>query len=343
MGQNRATVDIHLVGDGHVVSENSDVLQTCPAANGAVPANNGGLDPSVVLDLAVLHHDAALETDTIANDDVGTNNNIGTNTAVLADLGGGVNHDISTVHVGLCVGGKHLGLALGQGSQVQASTGEEILGLADIHPEALEIEGVELALLTDGGEGLLFDGGRAKLNALENTGVQNVDTGVDAVANEFDGFLDEAVDAGGMVGLVDDDTVLGGLVDLGDDDGALFTVAFVEVGELLEGVVANNIRVEDEERRVILAQDLLRQLERASRAQRFGLDGELNVDSVLLLVLLEGCDHHIRAVVDGKNDISNTRSSQALDLVQDHGPVSELHQRLGKSEGLEQFSISIVQ
>lgn len=144
-----------------------------------------------------------------------------------------------------------------------------------------------------------------------------------------------------MVGLVDDDTVLGGLVHLGDDNGTLITVASVEVGKLLEGVVANNIRVEHKERRVILAQDLLRQLERASRAQRFGLDGELNVDSVFLLVLLESRDHHIRAVVDGKNDISNTRSGQALDLVQDHGPVSELHQGLGEGEGLEQLSISI--
>lgn len=166
MGQNGATVDINLVADGNVVSEDSDILQTRPAANRAVPANNGGLDPSVVLDLAVLHHDAALKTDTVANDNVGTNNHIGTNTAVLADLGGGVNHDISAVNVGLCVRGKHMGFALGQGSQVQTSTSEEILGLTDIHPEALEIVGVELALLTDGGEGLLFDGGRAELDAL---------------------------------------------------------------------------------------------------------------------------------------------------------------------------------
>ena len=243
--------------------------------------------------------------------------------------------------VGLRCRCQKLGVALSQGGEVQAGSGQEILGLTDIHPEAFEIERVELAVLADGGEGLLLDGGRAELDALEDTGVEDVDTSVDAVANEFDGLLDEAVDAGGVVGLVDNDTVLGGLLDLGDDDGTLLAVLLVEIGKLLEGVVADDIGVEDEEGRVVLAQDLLRQLERAGGAQRFGLDGELNVNIVFLLIFLERRDHDIGAVVDSKNNIGDTRSSQALDLVQDHGPVAELHQGLGESESLYQ-SISII-
>lgn len=100
---------------------------------------------------------------------------------------------------------------------------------------------MELALLADGGEGLLLDGGWAKLDALEDTGVQNVDTGVDTVANEFDGFLDKAVDARGMVGLVDNYTVLGGLVDLGNNDGTFVTVGPVEIGQVFERVIADDI------------------------------------------------------------------------------------------------------
>lgn len=31
--QNRAAIDVHLVGDGHVVAQDGDVLQSCPAAD----------------------------------------------------------------------------------------------------------------------------------------------------------------------------------------------------------------------------------------------------------------------------------------------------------------------
>ena len=75
-----------------------------------------------------------------------------------------------------------------------------------------------------------------------------------------------------MVGLVNDDTVLGGLLDLGDDNGALVAVAFVELEQVLEGVVANDIRVEDEEWRVILEQDLLGELQGTSGVEGLGLD-----------------------------------------------------------------------
>jgi hypothetical protein len=333
--QDGATVNIYLISDGNIITQDSDVLQTSPAADGAVPSDNGRLDPGVVLDLAILHHDAALETDTVTNDNIGANDYVGTNTAVVSNLRRGVNHNVAAVHVRFGDRSQLLRVALGQRGEVQTGTGEEVLGLTDIHPEALEVEGMELAVLADGGECLLLDGGGAQLDAVEDAGVHDVNTGVDTVANELDGLLDEAVNAGGVVRLVNDDTVLGGLVNLGDDDGTLLTVGAVELGELLEGVVANDIGVQDEERRIILAQDLLRQLQRTSSAQRFGLDGELNAHTILLLVLLQGGDHHIGAVVDSQDNIGDTSSSQALDLVQDHGAVTKLHQRLREGEGLD--------
>lgn len=80
-------------------------------------------------------------------------------------------------------------------------------------------------------------------------------------------------------------TVLGRLLDLGHNDSALLAVLLVECSELLERVFAGNIGVEDEEGRVVLAENALSELERAGGAQGLSLDGELNLDVVLLLVL----------------------------------------------------------
>lgn len=51
VGEDAATVDVDLVTNSDIVAENSDILQASPAADGAVPADDGGLDPGVVLDL----------------------------------------------------------------------------------------------------------------------------------------------------------------------------------------------------------------------------------------------------------------------------------------------------
>jgi hypothetical protein len=144
---------------------------------------------------------------------------------------------------------------------------------------------VQEAVLDDGREGFLLDGGGAELDALEHAGVEDVDAGVDAVADELDGLLDEAVDHGRVAGLMHNDTVLGRLLDLGHDNGALAAVLLVELGQLGEGVVAGDVGVEHEEGRVVLAQDAFGELERAGGAEGLGLNGELDLDVVLLLVL----------------------------------------------------------
>lgn len=54
-----------------------------------------------------------------------------------------------------------------------------------------------------------------------------------------------------------DDAVLGRFVYLCDNNGALVAVCLVEFREFLEWIVADDIRVEHEEWRVVFAQDLL--------------------------------------------------------------------------------------
>ena len=285
VGQNAAAVDVDLVSDGDVVAEDSDVLETRPAADGAVPANDGALNPGVVLDLGSGQEDAALEADAVAHDDVGSDGDVGSYPAVLADLGRGVDQDVAAVDERNGGRGQLLGALLGERREVQAGSGQEVLGLADIHPEAVQVERVELAVADHGGEGLLLDRGGPELDALQHRRVEDVDTGVDAVADELDGLLDEAVDARGVVRPVHDDTVLGRFLDLGHHNGALVAVGLVERRELLEGVLAGDVRVEDEERGVVLGQNLLRQLERSGGAKGLGFDRDGDVDSELFLVL----------------------------------------------------------
>jgi hypothetical protein len=239
----------------------------------------------MVLDTAVLQQDAALETHTVTNNDVGANGDIRANAAVLANLGRRVDHDVASVDVGLRRGGEEARVLALQRRKVEAGSGQEVLGLSNIHPETLEVEGVQTAVFADGREGLLLDRGGAELDALQYAGVQNVDTGVDAVSDELDGLLDKAIDSRGVARLVHDDTVLGRLLNLGNDNCALLAVLLVELGELLEGVFAGDIGVENEERRIVLAQDGLGELQGTSSAKGLGLDRELDLDVVLRLVL----------------------------------------------------------
>lgn len=112
--QNRATVNVDLVLDGDIVAENSDVFETSPLADGAVPADDGGLYPGVILYLGVLEQDAALQADTVTDDNVGADSDIGTDTAGMAYLGGWMDHDISAIDVRLGGRSEHLRVTLGE-------------------------------------------------------------------------------------------------------------------------------------------------------------------------------------------------------------------------------------
>jgi len=57
--------------------------------------------------------------------------------------------------------------------------------------------------------------GKAHLNTVKDLGVEEVDTGINPVSDEFDGFLDESINDC-RVGFGDYDTVVGRLGDFGD-------------------------------------------------------------------------------------------------------------------------------
>lgn len=84
---------------------------------------------------------------------------------------------------------------------------------------------------------------------------------------------------------MNDDAVLGGFFDFGHDYGSFVAVRFVELGELLERVFADDVGVEDEERCVVFPEDLLGQFERSGCSQGFGFDGELNADFIFFFIL----------------------------------------------------------
>ena len=168
--------------------------------------------------------------------------------------------------VGCAGGGQKLGSLLGEGGEVEAGAAQEILGLSDIHPETLEVKRVQLAVAAHGGEGLLLDGCRTQLDAAKHGRVEDVDAGIYPVSDELDGLLDEAVDPRVVVRLVHDDAVFRWLLDLGDHNGTLVAVGFVEGSELGERIIADNVRVEDEEGLGIFAENLFGKLERTGGA-----------------------------------------------------------------------------
>lgn len=56
--------------------------------------------------------------------------------------------------------------------------------------------------------------------------------------------------------------------------------------------------------------------------------------------LLQRRSHYLGPVVDGKDDVGDARCGQAFDLVQDHGLVAKLDQRLRQGKGLWFWSIA---
>ena len=138
--QDASTIDINLISNCHIITQDCDVLQPSPFTDDTVPADNGALDPSMILDLTVGQDDTTLQSDTIANHDTGSNGDIRTNAAVLANLSGRVNHDISAVYIWLGGWDECFRVAFVQGGKVEASAAEEVFWLTNIHPETLEVE-----------------------------------------------------------------------------------------------------------------------------------------------------------------------------------------------------------
>lgn len=268
VGQNAAAVDVNLISDCDIVTENGHILQSRPSTYSAVPANNGRLDPGMVLDLGGTQQDAALQADAITNNNIGANGDIGSYPAVLANLGRGVDKNVAAMNIRLGGGCEIFAALLGERRKVQASSAEEILGLADIHPESVQVKGVQLIIGNHRRKCLLLDRCGTQFDALENRGIEDVQTSIDTVADEFDRLLNEALNTRGVVRLVNDNTILRRLLNLSHNNGTLVTVALVEGQEVPEGIITNDIGVENKKGGIVLAQNLLSELERAASVER---------------------------------------------------------------------------
>lgn len=188
---------------------------TYPFAHGGLPADDGGLDPGVGADGGALEEGGVGETDAVVDVAVGPDGHVGANEAALANDGRGVNQDGLDDAVGLASTCVQLlgGLAL-QRVQVQAHACQEVLGLPHVHPEALQVHGVELALVGHLGEDLLLDGRRLGLDPLEDGRVEDVDTGVDFVAHKHLWLLHKLGNLSVLLG--DHHTILRWLFHFGD-------------------------------------------------------------------------------------------------------------------------------
>ena len=82
-------------------------------------------------------------------------------------------------------------------------------------------------------------------NSCNHIGVEQVETSVDSVTDEDSGLFNKAFDLTAFLG--NHNTVLARVFDFSNDDSALLSVAFVELNEFVERVLANDVRVEHEE------------------------------------------------------------------------------------------------
>jgi hypothetical protein len=121
------------------------------------------MDPGEVLNLGSFQDNTSLQANTISNDGIRSNNYIGTNTASLSNLGRRMNHNVALMNIIQSRVDKLLGELLGQMRKVQTGTGQEILGLTDVHPETIQVEGVKLTILGNEGEDFLLNGGGLEL------------------------------------------------------------------------------------------------------------------------------------------------------------------------------------
>lgn len=161
MRQNTAPIHVDLVPDRHIIAQDTHVLQPRPFPNGAVPPHNRALHPRMILHLATSQQHAPLQPHAVTHHHIGANGHIRAYPAIFPNLGRRVDEHVAAVDERFGGGGEQFGVLLREGGEVEACAAEEIFRLSDVHPEAFEVHGVELAVFTDGGESFLFDRGRA--------------------------------------------------------------------------------------------------------------------------------------------------------------------------------------
>ena len=228
------------------------------------------------------------------------------------------------------------------GGQVQLLSRKVILWLSNIHPVSWQDHLEDLTLIGHLWEDFSLDGSWLGWDSIDHAGVEKIKTGVDLVGDEHLWLLDESLDL--VVFVSDNNTVLGWVLNLGDHDGSLLLVALVEFDHLVKWVVANNIRVKNEEEvvSVVLKDDVLGKSDWSSGTEWLVLERAGDLHVIFLLKDLELFHHHFWLVVDGENNFGNSSCGKSLDLMAKDWEVAEVHQWLwdGQSQWSESGSES---
>ena len=279
VGQDLGSVKTGLVLKLNILTGAGDVSNAAPGADGVLPADDGVGDKSERLDCGLGHDSCVSQTATSANDASLADNDVGSEHGGGINLSAGVNPDGAI----LCAGSDRSIVAslLNLGSDVHTLALDVVGGLTNVHPVAWKFHLVEVVGSGHDGEDLTLNRGGSVLNAVNDIDVEQVESSVDLVAHKGLRLLDEALDLAVLLG--DDDTVAGGFLDTGHDNSALLAVVLVELDELLKGVLADDIGVENkEESGLVVLTDLgLSKLEGTSSAHRGILDGDGDLDAIL--------------------------------------------------------------
>lgn len=111
--------------------------------------------------------------------------------------------------------------------------------LTDVHPVARQLHLVELTFTRHGGKNFSFNRGWSILYPTDDVKVEEVETGIDLVADEDLRLLDEALYLAIFLG--NDNAITTWVLYLCYDDGALLSMRPVEINQLRQWVLADDI------------------------------------------------------------------------------------------------------
>ncbi|BAS83445.1 Os03g0268450, partial [Oryza sativa Japonica Group] len=194
--EHHAAVAVDLVADVHVLAEDGHVLDARPHADGGVPPDDAAGDARVLLDAGAAHHRAPGQPHPGLHHAPGANGDVRPDQATLADDGGLVDeHVAQDVRARRELGGRLLPKRV----EVQPQPGDVVPRLPDVHPEPRQDHGEQAIVRGDAREHLLLDGRGLQLDAVQHRRVEQVDAGVDLVADEHLGLLHEALHLVGLI------------------------------------------------------------------------------------------------------------------------------------------------
>ena len=122
---------------------------------------------------------------------------------------------------------------------------QEIRRLPNVHPVPGQLHLVKFLLRGHLREDFPFDRSGSIFDSANQVQVEQVESGIDFVADEDLRLLDKSLDL--SIFFRDDHTVPGRLVNLGHDNSPLAPMGLMEIDQILQRVFANYVRVEHEE------------------------------------------------------------------------------------------------